>query len=598
MHSLTRRHFFAAATAMALPAIRADSAQRTRPSDDPLRLAEAVHAFEHLGAYAFQAPAAAEAGATIIYATGIGGDAYGGLPQPEEFQRRMDMARDYVADAKRRGIQLALGYLCATSIVKLETFDAHWSAEFRALFTTPPGAWLQESRDGTKLDSWYGGDYRPACMNHPDWRAYQREMVRLQFETGHDGIFFDNPTVHTQGCYCVHCMAAFAAFLRNDGADLDPADTEAIRRHADTGPRDFLRFRVTIARDFLGHIRDFARTLNPKALITANNSLNTPNVLYAQCRGYGYSPFEMSRTEDFVVVEDMLTQPRSTDDGRTFEYGPTYKQLHAICRQKPIVAVTIAEADYHTPPNLLRLAMAEALANHASYLAWTTWPEEQRPRMIAAMRKQVDFYREHRKLIQDSQPLAEAALFLPMRRFLDSETCAASGIAAELVRANVQFRVFCEEDFDALLRAATTLILEDRAILTPEETRRVEAFVAAGGCLVVPAASGKNWIRESFPAPMVTLPNQPRLRVYCHARKNRIVAHVINLDIRRRSSFEDEIFPAHHVQLQLRLPITVRRAYWMDADTGKHRLEFTYEKKKLSCRLPTVMIAGMAIFES
>jgi len=37
-------------------------------------------------------------------------------------------------------------------------------------------------------------------MNHPDWRTYERFMVRQQLESGCDGIFFDNPTVHPQGC--------------------------------------------------------------------------------------------------------------------------------------------------------------------------------------------------------------------------------------------------------------------------------------------------------------------------------------------------------------------------------------------------------------
>jgi hypothetical protein len=599
MHAMTRRHFFAAsAAALALPAIGARASGRAAHALEELRLAEAVHAFEHLGAYSFQAPVAAEAGANIIYATGIGGDAYGGLPEAAEFQRRMDTARAYVADAKNRGITIALGYLCATSIVNLGTFDAHWSDNFRAQFAAPPAAWLQEGRGGAKLDSWYGGDYRPACMNHPDWRAYQREMVRLQFETGHDGIFFDNPTVHTKGCYCAHCMAAFAAFLRTEGADFDPDDLERLRRHAETAPRDFLRFRVTIARDFLGHIRDYARAINPNALITANNSLNTPNVLYSQCRGYGYSPFEMSRTEDFVVIEDMTHQPRSTDDGKVFEYGPTYRQLQAICHGRPVVAVTIAEADYHTPPNLLRLAMAEALAHQASYLAWTTWPEEERPRMIAAMRKQVDFYRRHKDLIQGVEPLHEAALFLPMRRFLDSDTCAVSSIAAELTRANIQFRVFCEEDFKAGLATTDTLILEDRAVLTPDEARCVNAFASRGGRVLVPAELGKNWIREAFPAPIVTLSDHPRLRVCCNAQRKRVVAHVINLDIRRRSSFEDEVFPAEAVQLCLRLPKKCRRAYWLDADQPEQALDVELHDGCLVCLLPTVTIAGMAVFES
>ena len=71
-------------------------------------------------------------------------------------------------------------------------------------------------------------------------------------------------------------------------------------------------------------MRDYARSIRPNALITANNSLNSADVLYSQCRSYAYNIYEMSRTEDLVVVEDMSSQPRVLANGKTVEYGPTY----------------------------------------------------------------------------------------------------------------------------------------------------------------------------------------------------------------------------------------------------------------------------------
>src|SRR6185295_7486657 len=137
----------------------------------------------------------------------------------------------------------------------------------------------------------YGGDYSAACMSNPDWRAYEHAMVRYQLETGSDGIFFDNPTVHPQGCYCPHCMRAFAKFFAGHAAKpVGPESTddiEAIRSLAASQPELFLRFRSTIARVFLDDMRTYARTINPRALITCNNSLNSPTVSYSQCRTYG-----------------------------------------------------------------------------------------------------------------------------------------------------------------------------------------------------------------------------------------------------------------------------------------------------------------------
>src|SRR4029079_13118622 len=155
--------------------------------------------------------------------------------------------------------------------------------------------------------------------------------IRYQMEAGVDGIFFDNPTVHPEGCYCPHCMDAFIKFAREHWPKpLPPPSTDSVvacRIVADRQPKLFLRFRATIARDFLADMREFARKINPRALITCNNSLNSPDVLYSQCRTYRYHIEQMSEAEDFVVVEDMNNQPRIEANGQTIEYGPTYKLL-------------------------------------------------------------------------------------------------------------------------------------------------------------------------------------------------------------------------------------------------------------------------------
>src|SRR5205085_3587717 len=119
----------------------------------------------------------------------------------------------YLKEAKRNGIHLALGYICATSIVKLDHFDCYWTPKFKQQFHSSPAEWRQQDRHGKPLRSWYGGDYEAACMNHPDWRAYERYIVRQQLEAGCDGIFFDNPTVHPDGCYCRWCMEKLAGFV-------------------------------------------------------------------------------------------------------------------------------------------------------------------------------------------------------------------------------------------------------------------------------------------------------------------------------------------------------------------------------------------------
>ena len=580
-----------------------------------LRVGRAGHAFDHVGPINDQAATAAASGATIIYASGFGSLGYEGLPATSELAVKREAFAKYNREAKGAGIELSIGYVCATSIVRLDGFDKNWSAEFRAQFKTPPGEWRQCDRAGRPLASWYGGDYHPACMNNPDWRAYERAVVRMQLESGHDGIFFDNPTVHPQGCYCEHCMTKFAAYLKDAGVEVKSqaagggegvVDVEAIRRAVDAHPQEFLKFRGITARDFLAHIGEFARTLNPRAAITCNNSLNTPDRLYAQARVHGYNIFEMSRAEDLVVVEDMRTQPR-TEGGATFEYGPTYRQLHAIAHGKPVVAVTLVNDDYHTAPNLVRLAMAEAAAHGASYLSWPTWPQEQRARMTAAIRPQADLLRRNEALLNETTPRADVSLFLPFRRWVETETCAASALAAELTRANVQYAMFSEEEF-TIPQGGTrrpVLLVESLGVLTPEEQAKVEAFKQAGGVLV--AADQDDWlakVRAGVGTPSVVVEGSPAVRAVVHDQPGRTIVHVYNLGVERLSSFEDRVTPAENAKLLVRVPLSaVKKITLQTADEAGTAGELPFEVRQdgdrslVDMKIDALVVSALLIIE-
>jgi len=523
---------------------------------DPLAVGIAAHAFDHLGDIADQAPAAAAAasGASIIYAAGVGSLGYQGLPTTEQLNRACAASAAYVRDAKARGIRLAIGYVCVTSIVKLDEFDRHWTPQFRAQFATPPGEWLQQDRDGKPLASWYGGDYRPACMNNPDWRAYEKSIVKLQLDAGHDGIFFDNPTVHPQGCYCPHCMKKFARFLGDAAAGDANVSLAALRQLALARPKDFMRFRCSIAADFLTEMRAYARTINLNARITCNNSLNAPDAFYAQCRTYAYDMHAMSAAEDLVVVEDMTSQPRVRADGMVVEYGPVYEMLRAISHGKPIVACTLAEGDYHTPPNLARLAMAEASAHGASYMSWPTWPADVRQRMIDAIRPEADFLRQHAELLNGTKSPADVLLFLPFRRWIDTADCATLKVAQALGHANMQFQVVCEDDLPASLAAANApgaLVVESASVLNGAERAAVEKYKAGGGAIIL--TDHERWLDE-LPGSRVVevVKGPPTLRAVVRNKPGKTIVHLLNLNVARLSSFEDRVTPASDVRLRIR----------------------------------------------
>jgi hypothetical protein len=573
---------------------------------DPLAIGVAAHAFDHLGGIPDQAPAAAASGMTIIYASGIGSLGYSGLPSADALKTANAVSADYINKAKASGIRLAIAYVCATSIVKLETFDSNWTPDFRSQFSAPPAKWLQQDRDGKPLPSWYGGDYRPACMNNPDWRKYEKFMVRQQLEAGHDGIFFDNPTVHPQGCYCEHCMKKFATFLEHEGAkDLPATDaTPALRQLAVSRPKDFMRFRCTIAPDFLAEIRAYARTIKSGALITCNNSLNSAEVLFSQCQTYGYNIHAMSRVEDLVVIEDMAGQPRVLADGTVVEYGPVYEILHAISHDKPVVAVTLADADYHTPPNLTCLAMAEAAAHGASYLAWPTWPENARSKMIAAVRPAADFLRENAELLNGTIPRADAVVFLPYRRWVDAADCRELQTVRMLGRANVQFRVVCEEDLEKSVAADSSpaLIVESPEVMTEPERLAVAKFKDKGGAVIW--SNHVNWIADLPNKKTIKLTAPPTVRAVVREKGKKTIVHLLNLNVQKLSSFEDRITPASNVKLHVRSASehpTAVKALTADADASQGSLEFKITAEKdaafVDVTVPRVGISTIVVIE-
>jgi hypothetical protein len=304
-------------------------------------------------------------------------------------------------------------------------------------------------------------------------------------------------------------------------------------------------------------MRACARRIKPGALITCNNSLNAPEAFYSQCRTYAYNIQQMSQAEDFVVVEDMGTQPRILPDGSTVEYGPAYALIEAISHRKPVVAVTIADGDYHTAPNLVRLAMAEAASRQASYLLWPTWPEDVRARMSRAIRPQADLLRDNAPLLNNTRPRADVLLFLPFRRWLETPDCPAWKTALVLSRANIQFDVVSEDHLAERLGHAgkAILLLESPAVLSEAEQKAATAFESRGGHILT--AERQSWLaelRQRLARPSLALQGPPAVRVVVRDQGHRTIVHVLNLNVQRLSSFEDKVTPASDIGLQVRVP--------------------------------------------
>ncbi len=517
-----------------------------------------VHGFDHLDNLDKQAESASLCSISVLYATGVGVCQYMGIPEAERWESIKEDTRKYVTYAKSLGISVVLGYLCSTSIVNLETFDKHWTEDFRKQFTTSPNDWLQQDENGKVLPSWYGGDYNPACMNHPDWREYEKFMVKTQLELGMDGIFFDNPTVHEKGCFCPYCMEKFLDYLRLFGEEVTDTSIEHLREIAREKKDLFKKFRCAIARDFFAEIREYARTIKPGAVITANNSLNAPEVLFSQCHQYAYNIKEMSKSQDFVVIEDMRSTPRWTSDGNIYEMGPVYSLLNAIIGGKPLVAVTIADGDYHTPPNLTNLSIFESFAHHTNYMLWSTWQESYREKMVQTIRPFVLWLRKNAPLVEKSTPRMDVLLYFPFEQWIYNKECKELAVARELRKANIQFAVVAEDNFNKEFKNAKIVIATSKNFIPPTQNQTIEGlcknsdknFIEAKNSSFIPE------LEKHLTQLSLKLNSANPVRGIVRDENNSTILLLYNLKIEKISSYEDKIHHAEDITVSVRVPAT------------------------------------------
>jgi hypothetical protein len=163
---------------------------------------------------------------------------------------------------------------------------------------------------------------------------------------------------------------------------------------------------------------------------------------------------------------------------------------------------------------------------------------------------------QHQQWLASTQPRRDVVLFLPYRRWIETDTCNASALAAKLSQANVQYEVVCEDDFRLpRLQAAKALLVESLSVLNSEEKTTAEALRRAGG--VVIAADADEWlsrIKSQTGAPSVVVRGPATVRAVVCDQPRRTLVHLLNLNIYRRSSFEDEVHPAENLRLTVRVP--------------------------------------------
>ncbi|WP_322798793.1 hypothetical protein [Thermoflexus sp.] len=223
--------------------------------------------------------------------------------------------------------------------------------------------WFAQDPRGRPI-YYYTGRYM-TCWLHPDWLAHLRDRIRDAIARGADGIFFDNPWHAAQpllfarmwlgpaGCYCPRCRRAFQ---QATGLEI-PRSLEPEREEA---ARLYLRWRAQQVTDTLTALADYARSLRPDIVISANDfdAVMRPSFLI-----YGIDLAKLARVQDILMIED-YGLPR-WDGDRLVNNALTLRTARALAGETPLSTLPYDRGigfDGVYPPRRFQQAIAEAAA--------------------------------------------------------------------------------------------------------------------------------------------------------------------------------------------------------------------------------------------
>jgi hypothetical protein len=227
--------------------------------------------------------------------------------------------------------------------------------------------------------------------------------------------------------------------------------------------------------------------------------------------------------------------------------------------------------------------------------------------MIKAVRPQADFLRRNERLWNDSPLRADVALFVPFRRWLETDHCIASNLAAALTAGNFQYRVVCEDNFDLTPSNGRlpALLVESRNVFTPAEKSAIAAFEQKGGHVVT--ADKGDWLAAlnmAIGEASIEIIGPRTVRGVVHDQPDRTILHVYNLNVQRLSSFDDKVTPVKNVQFHVRVPFEKIGSIRMESadETASHEnviheISKGPAPKSVHIVIPTLAISAVVVIE-
>jgi len=166
----------------------------------------------------------------------------------------------------------------------------------------------------------------------------------------------------------------------------------------------------------------------------------------------------------------------------------------------------------------------------------------------------------------------------------------------------VQFAVPAEADFAKAVAAkhGGAVVVESRGVLHDGDKAALEKFEAAGGAVV--EAKG-NWLlplRQAIKQPGVIIHGPATLRAVVRDQDGKAIVHLLNLNVKRLSSFEDAVTPAEKVTVEVRVPFTAKRVHALSADADGAQGDLAFKATDdgtITIEIPKVVLSSILVVE-
>ncbi len=347
-------------------------------------------------------------------------------------------------------------YICSRTIYHEQLFPEH--PELRdAAILTPEGEYRVIYNNPAR----YAG-----CFNRPAWLEYIKGRMDALQAQGVDCIFFDNPM--TWPCYCPTCREKFREYAREHtgtayelGAEGTPAELERW-------------FTVDTAREFFEQLHFHAHNRERPLFIVANNltywliDQGVVDGVFTEAFAHPVERYHAPGATNMWVALP-IAEEYALGCATGIALGGNYMPNMSLNADRNVLAMTKPEEDQ---------AILDACAQYAGFARrWETLLANQRPASRVGVLFDLTWGPRMGQILGLDRGNTNALLWL-----LQGE-----GIPADVV-VNSDLIGDGLDGFDALL-------IDDHAMLSPDEMAGLRAFVERGGTLVLSAALS---IRDRF----------------------------------------------------------------------------------------------------